>query len=901
MNDSIDFSSAFRALTDHDPFPWQEELYERLLRNDMPSSCDIPTGLGKTAVIPIWLVALVSREGEDGAPTVPRRLVYVVNRRTVVDQSTDVVEKMRERLLDPKRAEWAQHKNILADLHDRLQHLAATDDLPLAISTLRGQFTDNREWSADPSRPAVILGTVDMIGSRLLFSGYRIGYKSKPLHAGFLGQNVLLIHDEAHLEPAFQKLIETIQKEQREAEQVGDLLWPKLRVMALSATTRNDAESGKSIFHLTEADREHDLVKRRIHAVKTLELHPCDDDNKELVRQLVDKALTHKESNLAVLLFARSVEHVESVARELKKSLKRDKLPESVATLTGTMRGYERDKLVSSNPVFARFLPKAEAAEGTVYLVCTSAGEVGVDISADHLVCDLSTFDSMAQRFGRVNRFGNRDDTLIDVVHPDAFGGKGTNAEVEAQREKTLELLKKLEGDAGPAALGELDSEARVAAFAPEPTILPATDILFDAWSLTTIRSEMPGRPPVEPYLHGVAKWELPRTQIAWREEVGRITKKLIERNGNEFPQALLDDYPLKPHELLSDRSDRVLKHLGEIAKRDPESPAWLVSENGTVEVLSLEELADKDKKARINGQTILLPPEVGGLNGGLLDGKSEQADDVVSELFDEENQQRRAQVWDATEPPGGMALIRTIDTNPDADEFGSTEDETENRVSAKRFWHWYARPRDAEDAPRNSATPITLEHHTGDVVKRTQEIVDNLGLPDELKQALVLAAKYHDLGKRREVWQRSIGNPNPTDWHAKSGRDTVTKMRWKGPNCCPHYRHEFGSLLDALDPEQEHLAELEPDMQDLVLHLIAAHHGLARPHIPTDKVYDPTPGSDAHAQEQALDTPCRFARLQRKYGRWGLAYIESLLRAADWAASAEPSPPENNVEEDNS
>ena len=29
---------------------------------------------------------------------------------------------------------------------------------------------------------------------------------------------------------------------------------------------------------------------------------------------------------------------------------------------------------------------------------------------------------------------------------------------------------------------------------------------------------------------------------------------------------------------------------------------------------------------------------------------------------------------------------------------------------------------------------------------------------------------------------------------------------------------------------------------------------------------------------------------LQRKYGRWGLAYLESLLRAADWAASAEPS-----------
>jgi CRISPR-associated endonuclease/helicase Cas3 len=39
-----------------------------------------------------------------------------------------------------------------------------------------------------------------------------------------------------------------------------------------------------------------------------------------------------------------------------------------------------------------------------------------------------------------------------------------------------------------------------------------------------------------------------------------------------------------------------------------------------------------------------------------------------------------------------------------------------------------------------------------------------------------------------------------------------------------------------------------------------------------------------------AAEVPRRFARLQRKYGRWGLAYLESLLRAADYAASSQPS-----------
>ena len=113
---------------------------------------------------------------------------------------------------------------------------------PLAISTLRGQFADNREWSADPSRPAVICGTVDMIGSRLLFSGYGCGFKTRPLHAGFLGQDVLLVHDKAHLEPAFQKLITAVHDEQRTGRTPD---YRPLRVMALTATSRGAAANGR--------------------------------------------------------------------------------------------------------------------------------------------------------------------------------------------------------------------------------------------------------------------------------------------------------------------------------------------------------------------------------------------------------------------------------------------------------------------------------------------------------------------------------------------------------------------------------------------------------------------------------------------------------------------------------
>ena len=100
------------------------------------------------------------------------------------------------------------------------------------------------------------------------------------------------------------------------------------------------------------------------------------------------------------------------------------------------------------------------------------------------------------------------------------------------------------------------------------------------------------------------------------------------------------------------------------------------------------------------------------------------------------------------------------------------------------------------------------------------------------------------------------------------------------------NYRHELGSLIDA-EKEME-FAALSPEAKDLTLHLIAAHHGRARPHFPQKEVFDPDPDNPlSHAKKIADEVPLRFERLQRRYGRWGLAYLESLLRAADYAASA--------------
>lgn len=873
----MNFIDLFTKLTGHPPFPWQQALYEEwFYQGKIPQSCNLPTGLGKTSVIAVWLIARAN-----GA-NVPRRLVYVVNRRTVVDQTTIEVEKYRN---------------------------AKVPGIPdFAISTLRGQFADNREWSADPSRPAVICGTVDMIGSRLLFSGYGIGFKQKPLHAGFLGQDALLVHDEAHLEPAFQELVMAIEKEQGRCKD-----FHPLRIMELTATRRGEGEA----FELTKEEREipPDWAERpnqpiryvwqRMKAKKALGFKPA---NRDSVAKVIGETARSKwaTSGNAVLVFVRTIDDVKTVFAALTDKRNGGVEQNQVQVLTGTLRGLERDRMANPReetgcPVFARFLPKpkedasdderwkVQHLDGTVYLVCTSAGEVGVDISADHMVCDLSTLDSMAQRFGRVNRRGEGA-AEIDVVFETDPDPKKKDDAFERARWKTKEILERLAActwsldrrEASPSVLGlvmkALTDHERAGAFAPPPTLMPATDILFDSWALTTIRGKLPGRPPVEPYLHGLpTDWQPPETQVAWREEVERITGDLL---AEYKPSDLLDAYPLKPHELLKEPSYRAFKHFEAMAKRltDQTVPVWLLDDDGKVEAITLVELADKDSKERINGKTVLLPPRAGGLEAGMLNGAAhapqEGSLDVADDLFIKDSNAKRVR-----------QRKRLLNADPDVDpdtknmhsvvtiSFPGSEDGEEEDGDV---WYWLAL---GNEGDKSAKKPVLWGVHVADVEREAKSILDKLTLDPKLRAVVEVAAKYHDHGKRRKKFQLVLGNLKPDVWWAKSGK--------KSGAIPESYRHEFGSLLDIREFRKD--VELDDDQWELVLHLIATHHGRARPHFPEDEAFDPE-GSLKAAAEIASEVPRRYARLQRKYGRWGLAYLESLLRAADWAASAKPS-----------
>jgi CRISPR-associated endonuclease/helicase Cas3 len=171
-----------------------------------------------------------------------------------------------------------------------------------------------------------------------------------------------------------------------------------------------------------------------------------------------------------------------------------------------------------------------------------------------------------------------------------------------------------------------------------------------------------------------------------------------------------------------------------------------------------------------------------------------------------------------------------------------------------------------------------SLSEHVGLVRAKLTEILRRLDLPEPLQCAALLAADFHDHGKNRARWQDAAGGvvtPPGEKW----SKQTIGKSGGAMNRDRRHYRHEFGSLREFID------AHGATTSADLALHLIAAHHGRGRPHFPQGG-FDP----DAESRSESIhaDVIRRFARLQRKYGRWYLAWLENLLRCADALASVD-------------
>ena len=933
-------SATFATLTSEDgercpPFRWQMRLLRRLLDTDLPRVVDIPTGLGKTSVMALWLIALA----EDAF--LPRRLVYVVDRRAVVDQATRFAERLRS--------------NLLGELAEKLG-LDASAGLP--ISTLRGGFADNRDWLEDPSKPAIVVGTVDMVGSRLLFEGYGVSRGMRLYHAGLLGVDALVLLDEAHLCPPFEALLRQV--ESRGDGRLGpagdsDSTTPTFSLVSLSATGRDARDAPRSAaFRLEAEDREEYVVEQRLLACKRLKVTELTTD-----ANLAESAELTACTNLAESLAARAVELGcdDSFSRVLVYCDRRRDAVEVKELIdkecrrrheSGEFAGeHGSELLVGERRVRERadlerwldergFLGAAQGRPSApVFLVATSAGEVGVDLNADHMVCDLVAYERMVQRLGRINRRGGEGrSATVDVfaLRPElkANAKEADKEEHEkalatyCQRMAPLCLLPRGEDgrcDASPSAVVEFKSnypDIVDAATTRAPLYPELTRPLLDAWAMTSL-AKHEGRPEVAPWLRGWEEEEKPQTIVVWRKYLPFVRRD----DDTSVPPDMVAEFfrvaPVHATEKLEATSSRVfdwlLKRAIQVGKRnddhdltinDHEIAAILMDRTGehvtSAKLSEIQQLATpaksvnkseqrgRDRRKRewkerlLPGALLVVDARMGGLRDGMLDEKGES--EVAS--ADADRAWRDKKEDPAAEASRPLIRFRVEEVTGDEDGEGvrlpdKFADWRPLRIFETRFdaggvahrglavFKWPDEVAD-EDSRSILSVPQTLTHHAEQVAARARNLATRLGLPDGEVEALSLAARLHDNGKAAARWQNAMKAP-------KDGRPYAKTSGCGNLRLLEGYRHEFGSLLEA------ERGDLPESTRDLILHLIAAHHGNARPFINSAGCDD---GPPSLLESKAGEAALRFVRLQKHYGPWGLAWREAILRAADQAASRE-------------
>ena len=571
--------------------------------------------------------------------------------------------------------------------------------------------------------------------------------------------------------------------------------------------------------------------------------------------------------------------------------------------------------------------------ETPVFLVATEAAEVGVDLDADHMVCDLVAWDRMVRRLGRVNRRGGGRAEVL-VIDRGKRGG-GTPRTGAPDRAAVRALFASLPvnqaraASASPAALAGL-GEARaireqIIAASTSPPLYPAlTRPLVEAWAMTSL-TEHPGRPEVGPWLRGWSDRRERSTTVIWRRHLPvRIggDPAVVRTQSPHEEAAFFEAAPPQMEEGLEtaaglaadwirNRARRILERLAsgvellegtgqrewnnrggavERAERypapDPDAPVAFILDganrpSGSLVLSELLDRSTRELERMLEGRFLIVDARLGGLDDGLLSDRSERP---VSTIEDGWGSGTKKDPW--TDPPP-IRVSETTDANrrtrnafPTSDRWReiyampcriSPQGDVETWVVVEK------RPGGGEGEEARAIAPKVqpLANHQVRTADEAERIAQQLGLEEADRAMLVAAARWHDEGKRAPRWQRAFGT---------GGRDGP-RGKTPGPvnrQILNGYRHELKSTLDAEDSGLDGIARSDPRF-DLALHLIAAHHGSARPTIDVNG-YDDAPPSAA--EWRAHEIAERFARLQRQWGPWGLAWWEALLRAADWSAS---------------
>lgn len=417
-----DFAGFFEAVHGVQPFPWQRRLARQVIeRGRWPTVLDLPTGVGKTAAMDIALFHLALEFERGGTRCAPMRIAFVVDRRLVVDDAFTRARKLACELAASSNAVVAR---VASALRTHLDEAAP----PLVVRALRGGIPRENDWAQTPAQPTILCSTVDQVGSRLLFRGYGVSDSMKPVHAGLLGADCLILLDEAHLAEPFRQTLGWIERYRgRSWRQVDDARpWG---VALLTATPGPEADAEET-FTLDADDLADPILRRRLDAPKPAHLvrvtrgrtkaGPSDGtggndaDGAELEMAgrvnalLAETASSLKHfsdpgngaSNPAIGVVVNRVAR----ARAVFERLKAERKEAEVVLLIGPARPVDRDEAVRA---LAAIRTGADRSlERPLVIVATQCIEAGVDLDLDGLVTEAAPLDALRQRFGRLNRDG---------------------------------------------------------------------------------------------------------------------------------------------------------------------------------------------------------------------------------------------------------------------------------------------------------------------------------------------------------------------------------------------------------------------------------------------------------------------------------------------------------------
>lgn len=856
-----------RASGGRAPYDFQRDL---AVAEELPDLLAVPTGSGKTAgALLSWVWR---RRGPHGSDEVrnrtPRRLVYCLPMRTLVEQVHD------------NAVRWLTNLELLApnSVDTPRQYRPSWNGSGIPVFRLMGG-EQAVEWEAFPEREAILIGTQDMLLSRALNRGYAMYPCNWPIAFGLVNVDALWILDEVQLMGVGRTTSVQLQQFHRGPDHLPRrTLWMSATLGAQGSTERSPRrhepspewmrtpERGRTdveVRGLSESDRR-DLAGV-INAKKSIEpmrgSRTVEDGG--LPALLCDRAATGK----LVLVMVNQVERACDLMSRLEQ-LDTSSKPE-ILLLHSRFRPRERTLSIAR-------LGEPTPANGRI-VVSTQVLEAGVDLDADLLVTEICPWSSMVQRLGRLNRRGLRDGSVIVLdlpIQPPASGWpkkkkEREEAETKAREKASLPYqwneiedsrarLSRLGGDASIAAIEQVERAT--------PFVLAVEGPVLREFQLKDVFDTDPdlsgGHLDVAALVRG-AEPEVD-VHVLWRA----VTSSSVEAEPPPHPDELCRVAIFRLRELGASTRGWLLG-LQRARKR---SAAW-------------REVTLGDPAVR-PGDTLLLPVEAGGYDDrrGWTGRRNDRPKSWIT-IADS----KRA--WLVNTATGGT---------------GETIESLDERVQG-----WAAR----DDDPRSGARRwMTLAEHLESTRKEAHDL-GNVLVPEHAEQ-LRVAGHWHDLGKalereREQEWARPFqemlrsagtyedGAPAEGVIYAKSNR---RGGRYRTPQ--DRFRHEVASSL-------AYLASGGAD--DLVAWLIMAHHGKVRllPEPWNDRTMNDAAGvrpGDRIAADAAklvggdrdvgidpelfLAAPTqpswqgRASRLLTRHGPVLVAYLEALLRIADWRAS---------------